>query len=324
MLKVDNLEICFEKDKKEYVAVTGISYEAASGEILGIVGESGCGKSISSLAMMGLLPKNGKVTKGTLYIDDKKYTDFSSKSMMKVRGEQVSMIFQEPMTALNPLITVGKQIEEAYVLHHKSCSRHEAYEKTLDMMKKVGLSRVEALYKDYPHQLSGGMRQRIVIAMALINEPSVVFADEPTTALDVTIQAQILRLLKKLNKEDGTSVVFISHDLGIIKELCDHIVVMYAGYIVEEGTVEQIFKHPRHPYTIGLMDSIPTAEKKGKKLYSIDGIVPGIYDRNHNACCFKDRCSRACEKCSKEVPELKKCGDHKVRCFMADETRQEV
>lgn len=322
MIKVDDLEICFSREKEQYIAVTDISYEVASGEILGIVGESGCGKSISSLAIMGLLPENGVVTNGKMTIDEEEYTDFSAKNLIEVRGQKISMIFQEPMTALNPLMIVGKQIQEAYTKYHKESSTKEAYAQTLEIMRKVGLSRVEKLYKDYPHQLSGGMRQRIVIAMALVNKPSVVIADEPTTALDVTIQAQILELLKKLNKEEGTSVVFISHNLGIIKELCDKIIVMYAGHIVEEGKLKDVFKNPLHPYTKGLMDSIPTAGKKGQRLYSIEGIVPNLYDRNHEACCFKDRCQYATEECSKSMPQMQKHKSHRVRCFYVEQ--QEV
>ncbi|MDD3212963.1 MAG: ABC transporter ATP-binding protein [Eubacteriales bacterium] len=320
MIEVRNLEVCFTRDHKDYIAVTDSSFTVQSGEILGIVGESGCGKSISSLAIMGLLPPTARVTKGSMRINDQEITDFSPKALAPLRGSTLSMIFQEPMTALNPLIPVGKQVQEVYETHHHA-SKKEAYEKTLDMMRKVGLSRVEKLYKDYPHQLSGGMRQRIVIAIALINKPEIVIADEPTTALDVTIQAQILDLLKKLNEEDHTSALFISHDLGIIRTLCSRAVIMYAGYIVEEGAVADLFQHPLHPYTRGLLDSIPTSGKKGKPLYSIEGIVPPLFARDHTGCCFKDRCTHRCDICNTQTPALTEVDGRKVRCHFPLEVK---
>jgi peptide/nickel transport system ATP-binding protein len=317
MVEVEDLEVCFTKEDKQYLAVAGTSFKIESGEVLGIVGESGCGKSITSLSMMGLLPATASVLRGKLNINGHAITPMNEKNLMPLRGGKISMIFQEPMTALNPLVTVGKQIKEAYVLHHK-VSKEVAYQKTLEMMRKVGLSRVEKLYKNYPHQLSGGMRQRIVIAMALINDPEVVIADEPTTALDVTIQAQILALLKKLNKEVGSSILFISHDLGVIKELCKRTLVMYAGYIVEDSLVSDIFKRPLHPYTKGLLDAIPTAAKKGLPLQSINGMVPSPFDRDNVSCCFKNRCTYAEDLCFKKNPDMRAFGDHKVRCHFVN------
>lgn len=318
MVEIEDLEVCFTKEHKQYTAVAGTSFKIESGEVLGIVGESGCGKSITSLAMMGLLPSSASVLKGKLNINGHAIAKMNEQSLMPLRGSKISMIFQEPMTALNPLMTVGNQIREAYILHHK-VPKKAAYEKTLEMMKKVGLSRVEKLYKDYPHQLSGGMRQRIAIAIALINDPEVVIADEPTTALDVTIQAQILSLLKKLNKEFGSSILFISHDLGVIKEICQRALVMYAGYIVEDSLVSDIFKRPLHPYTKGLLDAIPTASKKGSPLKSINGMVPNIFDRDNSSCCFKNRCTYAKDLCFKKIPEMKAFGDHRVRCHFVNE-----
>jgi len=318
MFEVKDLEVCFRKKGQDFPAVTGLSYKIDHNEILGIVGESGCGKSISSLALMGLLPKTARVTKGEMSVDGDVYTDFAPEKLAGLRGDQISMIFQEPMTALNPLFTVGRQISEAYEIHHPHASKEEAREATYEIMRKCGLPRVETLYREYPHQLSGGMRQRIVIAMALINKPEVIIADEPTTALDVTIQAQILNLLKKLNSEEGTSVVLISHDLGIIREICENVIVMYAGHVVESGNVDTIFSDPQHPYTKGLIASIPTAAKKGRKLHTIPGTVPPLYKRNHQQCCFLDRCECASQCCRNAVPELINVGTHFVRCMKAD------
>ncbi len=318
MFEVKDLEVCFRKSGGDYPAVTGLSYKIDHNEILGIVGESGCGKSISSLALMGLLPKNARVTKGEMFVDGKHYTDFSPANLAELRGDQISMIFQEPMTALNPLITVGRQISEAYEIHHPHAPKEEAREMTYEIMRKCGLPRVEQLYREYPHQLSGGMRQRIVIAMALINKPEVIIADEPTTALDVTIQAQILNLLKKLNSEEGTSVILISHDLGIIREICENVIVMYAGHVVESGNVDIIFSEPQHPYTKGLIASIPTAAKKGQKLHTIPGTVPPLYKRSQTKCCFLDRCECASQCCRNGVPDLTSVGTHFVRCFKTD------
>lgn len=315
MFEVKDLEVCFQKGGREYPAVSGLSYQIEEGEILGIVGESGCGKSISSLALMGLLPKKCRVTKGSMMIGDRCVTDFSPKQLLSLRGDDISMIFQEPMTALNPLLTIGRQIREAYEVHHPGCAKKEAYDAMIDMMRKVGLPRPEQLYRDYPHQLSGGMRQRVVIAMALINKPAVVFADEPTTALDVTIQAQILRLLQKLNQEEHTSVILISHDLGVIRKICRRVLVMYAGTVVESGMTDEILRAPMHPYTRGLAASIPTAAKKGESLYTIPGSVPDLYQRKQGQCVFYERCDMACEACRNQDVPMKEIGGRQVRCL---------
>lgn len=319
MFEVKDLEVCFQKNGKDYPAVSELSYQVEDGEILGIVGESGCGKSISSLALMGLLPKKCYVKKGEILIQGQKVTDFSPKNLRKLRGKDISMIFQEPMTALNPLLTIGKQIREAYEVHHPGCTKEESHAAMIDMMRKVGLPRPEQLQRDYPHQLSGGMRQRVVIAMALINKPAVVIADEPTTALDVTIQAQILRLLQQLNQEDHTSVVLISHDLGVIRKICSKVLVMYAGVVVEAGTADEILHAPLHPYTRGLAASIPTASKKGESLYTIPGTVPDLYQRRQGQCVFYERCGMACEECRKQNVELRDAGGRQVRCLRMTE-----
>ena len=317
MFEVRDLEASFRKNGQDYPAVTGLSYRIEHGEILGIVGESGCGKSISSLALLGLLPKNCRVTSGVMRINGEEFSDFSPEKLESLRGDDIAMIFQEPMTALNPLFTVGWQIGEAYEIHHPKATKEEVRTMTFEIMRKVGLPRVEEVFFNYPHQLSGGMRQRVVIAMALINRPEVIIADEPTTALDVTIQAQILRLLQKLNEEEGTSVILISHDLGIIREICDNVIVMYAGHVVESGNVDTIFADPQHPYTRGLIASIPSMAKKGEKLHTIRGTVPDLYLRNSRCCCFADRCDHASDRCRNSVPEMTDIGTHHVRCYLA-------
>lgn len=316
MLKVEKLKIEFVEDKKIYTAVKDLSFNIAKGEILGVVGESGCGKSITALSIIKLLPSMARIADGKVELNGKNISSLSEEEIVKIRGENVSMIFQEPMTALNPLITVGKQIEEALTIH-TDMSKEKALELTLDMMSKVGLSNSEKLYKDYPHQLSGGMRQRIMIAMALINKPELLIADEPTTALDVTIQAQILELIKKLNKDFGTAVMFISHDLGIIKQICSRVVVMYAGYKVEEGTVDEVFLKPLHPYTKGLIAAIPSIALKGKELFNIKGFVPNLKNRRETGCPFADRCTEAVKNCFNERPTVYEHGKRKVMCFKA-------
>lgn len=312
-LRVTDLTVEIKTEDRSYRALDNITFHAKPGEMVALVGESGCGKSLSSLALMGLLPKAAKVTGGSICLGDTDLLTLSEEEMCKRRGADISMIFQEPMTALNPLMTVGKQIEEAYLLHHPG-EKAAAREKTREMMKKVGLSRVEKLYHEYPHQLSGGMKQRIVIAMALINHPRLIVADEPTTALDVTIQYQILELLRELNQEFQSTILFISHDLGVVKELCSRIIVMYAGRIVEEGETEAILRRPIHPYTKGLLESIATPQKKGTVLYNIPGIVEPLAKRNPAGCGFVKRCPIAGEECLVKCPSLQTIEGRTVRC----------
>ena len=250
MLNVENLVIHYETDEEVVEAVNNISFSLKKGEVLGLVGETGAGKTTTALGIMGLLPaKVGHVIQGKIELDGENLFDKSEKEMRKIRGKKISMIFQDPMTALNPVKTVGDQIAEV-VLLHSHCSKAEALKRAQDMLAMVGI--VPERYKDYPHQFSGGMKQRIVIAIALACEPELLIADEPTTALDVTIQAQILDMMRKLQKEQGTSMILITHDLGVVAEMCDHCAVMYAGELVEYGTVEEIFDHPKHPYTQAL------------------------------------------------------------------------
>jgi peptide/nickel transport system ATP-binding protein len=318
LLAMQDVEVAFSVGKKSYPALQGISFQVRGKEVLGIVGESGCGKSLTSLSVMGLLPGTAKITKGKIVLGDSDVTHLTAEAWCQIRGQQISMIFQDPMTALNPLVPIGKQIEET-VRIHSAISKNEAKQRTLEMMTKVGLSRVEQLYHEYPHQLSGGMRQRVMIAMALICEPQLLIADEPTTALDVTIQAQILDLLRDMNQTTGTAIIFISHDLGVIREVCDRVIVMYAGYIVEDAPVAELLEAPKHPYTLGLLQSIPDIEKRGQPLYTISGRVPAITERSAG-CPFVGRCSSASPTCERSVPGLTPVSDtHRVRCHLYSE-----
>ena len=267
MLNVENLVIHYETDEEVVEAVNNISFSLKKGEVLGLVGETGAGKTTTALGIMGLLPtKVGHVIQGKIELDGENLFDKSEKEMRKIRGKKISMIFQDPMTALNPVKTVGDQIAEVVLLHNH-CSKAEALKRAQDMLAMVGI--VPERYKDYPHQFSGGMKQRIVIAIALACEPELLIADEPTTALDVTIQAQILDMMRNLQKEHGTSMILITHDLGVVAEMCDHCAVMYAGELVEYGTVEEIFDNPKHPYTQALYQSIPSLDKDVKRLHVV-------------------------------------------------------
>lgn len=317
LLKVEALETIFFTDSGEIPAVDHIDFSLKEGEILGIVGESGCGKSVTSLSIMGLLPSPpGKITGGKILLDNKDLTKLSEKEMRKVRGKDIAMIFQEPMTSLNPLFTIGNQLTEAILIHHKNWKKKQANARAVKMMKLVGLPRAEELLKEYPHQLSGGMRQRVMIAMALVCDPKVLIADEPTTALDVTIQAQILQLMKELNKRLKTAVMLITHDLGIVAETCERVIVMYSGQVVEEGPVDVIFKDPQHPYTQGLIQSVPDMRHKKDRLYSITGSVPKPGSIKVG-CRFAARCEFATKKCIEASPKLYQTSDaHKTRCFL--------
>lgn len=319
LLQVRELETTFFTDDGAIPAVDHISFSLKEGEILGIVGESGCGKSVTSLSIMGLVPSPpGKITSGEILLDSKDLTKLSQKEMRKIRGQEIAMIFQEPMTSLNPLFTIGNQLTEAILIHHKSWSKKKASARAVEMMKLVGLPRAEELLKEYPHQLSGGMRQRVMIAMALVCDPKILIADEPTTALDVTIQAQILQLIKDLNVRLNTAVMLITHDLGVVAETCERVIVMYNGQIVEEGPVKVIFKNPEHPYTKGLINSVPDMRYKKQRLFSISGNVPkpGTVKQG---CRFAARCEFAFDRCSQENPELYQTAEqHKTRCFLKE------
>ncbi len=315
ILKVNNLKVYFVTEGKESHAVDGVDFEVKKGEILGIVGESGCGKSVTSLSIMRLVKcPPGKIVDGEILLEGKDILKYSDKEMRDIKGKEVSMIFQEPMTSLNPAYTIGNQLVET-LLSHEKITRREAKEIVLDMLKKVMISRPEQIMKSFPHELSGGMRQRIMIAMALLCKPKLLIADEPTTALDVTIQAQILELLKKLQEETQTAIMLITHDLGVIAEVAQHVVVMYAGKIVEDASVGEIFDHPMHPYTVGLQNSTPKIEYQGEKLETIEGYVPNM-TKEVKGCAFKTRCPYAMKICGEQVPELKEVSPgHKVRCF---------
>ena len=321
LLEVKDLETTFFTEDGRVPAVDHIDFHIHEGEILGIVGESGCGKSVTSLSIMGLVPSPpGKITSGEILLGEIDLTKQTEKQMRKIRGKEVAMIFQEPMTSLNPLYTIGNQLIEAILLHNKKMKKKEAAGKAIEMMKLVGLPRAEELMKDYPHQLSGGMRQRVMIAMALLCNPKLLIADEPTTALDVTIQSQILKLMKELNNQFKTAVLLITHDLGVVAEVCERVVVMYAGQIVEEAPVEEIFKNPQHPYTKGLLQSVPDMRYKKETLYSIKGNVPKP-GSIQMGCRFAPRCEYATERCMTENPSLYEVSQtivHKSRCFLQE------
>jgi peptide/nickel transport system ATP-binding protein len=317
ILQIKDLKVSFQSGKRYVPAVDGISFELKDGEILGIVGESGSGKSVTSLTAMGLIPSPpGKVETGEIIFDGKDLTHFSEKEWRKIRGNQISMIFQEPMTSLNPLFTVGNQLMEAIRLH-TDLSKGEANSRSIELLKLVGIPRAEGILKEYPHQLSGGMRQRVMIAMAMACNPKLLIADEPTTALDVTIQSQILALMKDLNKKTNTSIILITHDLGVVAEICERVIVMYCGQIVEQGDVRTILKNPKHPYTKGLLKSIPDLRGKKDRLYSIPGSVP-TPGTIHQGCRFAARCSEVFDQCHKQTPDLYKTekAGHEVRCFL--------
>ena len=320
-VEFDNLHTYFFTDTGVVKSVDGVSFDVPVGKTVGVVGESGCGKSVTSLSLMQLLQRpQGQVVEGEIRLNlgDKAYdiTKTPNEKMQALRGNYVSMIFQEPMTSLNPVFRIGAQIDEVIELHegaHKT--KEEGKARTIEILETVGIANSEGVYMMYPHELSGGMRQRVMIAMALGCNPKIIIADEPTTALDVTIQAQILDLLRQLKDKINSSIMLITHDLGVIAEMADYVVVMYAGRIVEKGTAEEIFAHPCHPYTIGLMASKPVVGKKVDKLYSIPGKVPNPVDMP-DYCYFKDRCEMQLDCCKGEYPcEISVSPTHKVSCY---------
>ena len=315
LLQINNLTTEFDTDEGRVRAVDDVSFSTETGRTLGIVGESGCGKSVTALSIMRLLPQPmGQIVAGSVLFQGSELTQLSIEEMEKVRGARIGMVFQEPMTALNPVHTIGRQLTEVLLLH-KSLTAQGATRAGIDILDRVGIPSPDIRMGEYPHQLSGGMRQRVVIAMALACEPELLIADEPTTALDVTIQAQILELIGELQKDIGMSVVMITHDLGVIAETCDDVVVMYAGKVVEQANVFEIFERPSHPYTQGLMASIPTLETPPKsRLSVIEGIVPGLLDLP-KGCRFQNRCPFSEAKCSAESPKIEQISDsHRVRC----------
>ena len=331
IIEIDNLKTCFFTDNGTVMSVNGVSFSIPKNKIVGVVGESGCGKSVTSLSIMQLVQSpQGQIVDGQIkfnyeelgYYEDgtKKAYDITKmplKEIHKIRGKDITMIFQEPMTSLNPVFTIGYQLDEVSFIHNKEITKEEAKKHSIDMLNKVGISMPEHVYDSYPHELSGGMRQRVMIAMALAGNPKLIIADEPTTALDVTIQAQILELLKDLQKEQGCSIMLITHDLGVIAEMADEVVVMYAGRVIEKGTSKEIFHNPLHPYTIGLQKSKPLiTSNSNEPLYSIPGQVPSLINLP-NSCYFKNRCNKCIAKCTGEYPKLIKVSDsHYVACYL--------
>jgi oligopeptide/dipeptide ABC transporter ATP-binding protein len=316
LLEVKDLVTAFQTDNGEIKAVDGVSFSIRRGRTLGVVGESGCGKSVTALSIIRLLPRPmGRILGGEILFDGRDLTKLPLDDLRKVRGKEIGMIFQEPMTALNPVHTIGRQLSEILHLHEK-LSAEEARKRCIELLQRVGIPSPEIRLREYPHQLSGGMRQRVVIAIALACSPKLVIADEPTTALDVTIQAQILNLMQDLQDEMGMAIMFITHDLGVIAELCDEVVVMYAGRVAEIGTVEQIFNNPTHPYTRGLLESIPTLESERKsRLKTIRGMVPALHEMP-SGCRFQNRCPFAVDACGLSQPPLEEIEPgHYAACF---------
>lgn len=326
ILEVENLVVKFNTLEGTVNAVNGVSFAAEAGKTLGIVGESGCGKSVSVLSIMGLIPDPpGKIETGRIQFQGKDLLALDTKAMEKVRGARIGMVFQDPMTSLNPVLTIGSQISEAMILH-QGISREEARRKSLELLSLMGIPNPEERFDDFPHQFSGGMRQRVMIAMALSCSPDILIADEPTTALDVTIQAQILELTKRLQYELGMGIIWITHDLGVIAELADRVVVMYAGYVVEEADVFDLYKHPRHPYTLALLDSLPSVDRSRahERLATIPGSPPdGI--AIFAGCPLAPRCRFAVDRCLHENPGLEWVGsEHKAACWVDTKTGKEL
>jgi oligopeptide/dipeptide ABC transporter ATP-binding protein len=323
LLEVDRLQTVFHTDEGEIVAVDEVSFQIKPGETIGVVGESGSGKSVTSLSVIRLLGAKGRIAKGEIRFDGIDLAKLSEAELRRIRGREIAMVFQEPMSSLNPVLTIGDQIVEA-IRRHTSLSRKEANRHAIDMLWKVGIPRAEAVMNVYPHTLSGGMRQRVMIAIALSCTPRLLIADEPTTALDVTIQAQILELMKRIRDDSGAAIMLITHDLGVVAEMADKVVVMYAGQIVEEADVFTLFREPLHPYTQGLLHSLPRLEEDvgEERLYAIPGAVPSP-ERMPQGCRFHPRCAAATERCRREQPQLEPIGPHhQVRCWEAFGSRQ--
>lgn len=317
LLEVKNLKTFFQVEAGTVKAVNDVSFSIRKGETVCVVGESGCGKSITSMSIMRLIAGNGKIEGGEILYNGKDLLKISENEMCQIRGKDIAMIFQEPMSSLNPVLTVGFQVMESLMVH-EGMNKKQAKEKSISLLREVGIPRADEIVNSYPHELSGGMRQRVMIAMALACNPKVLIADEPTTALDVTIQAQILDLMKGLQKKHNTATLLITHDLGVVAEMADYVVVMYAGKVIEEAPVLEIFKSTKHPYTLGLLKSKPSITERKAELYAIPGQVPnpiGIKD----SCYFCERCEHCMDICRTTVPKLKDVGNgHKVACWLFD------
>ncbi|QNG59589.1 ABC transporter ATP-binding protein [Bacillus sp. PAMC26568] len=324
LLEVKNLKTYFYKKKQAVPAVDGVDLKIHKGETVALVGESGSGKSITSLSIMGLVPSpGGKIVDGEILLNGKDLVKLPEKDLCKVRGNDISMIFQEPMTSLNPVLTIGDQVTEV-LMYHQKLPKNQAVKKAIELLRLVGFSRADEIINDYPHRLSGGMRQRVMIAIAMSCNPKLLIADEPTTALDVTIQAQILDLMKDVSRKFDTSILLITHDLGVVSEIAERVVVMYCGQVVEEASVDDLFIEPLHPYTQGLIASIPSIEGDIEKLNSIPGNVPAP-DNLPVGCRFAPRCPKAFDRCFSEQPDLTLKSAHRsVRCFLYDDEEAEV
>lgn len=322
VLEVQNMDVQIKSNGKILSITEDVSFNIKKGETVGIVGESGCGKSITALSIMGLLPENASVGAGKIVLNDKSLLDLDPHAYRKLRGKEMSMIFQDPMTSLNPVYTIGFQMAELLKVHTK-LPKKKYKEKVIELLRLVGIPRPDEVANDYPHQLSGGMRQRVMIAMGLACDPGLLIADEPTTALDVTIQAQILELMKNLQKDLHMSILFITHDLGVVAEMCDRVVVMYAGQVVEEADVETLFESPKHPYTQGLMKSTPKLGEHKEKLHSIEGTVPQIGEMP-KGCRFADRCPKVMDRCFNEAPPVFHTKDASTsRCWLYENVEKE-
>ena len=317
ILKIRGLKTQFFTSKGVVPAVDGVDITVRAGEAVGLVGESGCGKSMTAMSVMQLLQHPGRVVDGEILLKGENLLKKTPRQMCDIRGNEISMIFQEPMTSLNPVYTIGKQVMEA-VRQHQDVSKEEAKKIAIDIFKRIGIPEPEKRFYSYPHQLSGGLRQRVMIGMAMVCNPALMICDEPTTALDVTIEAQILYLIKEMQKEKGTAVVMITHNLGVVAESCDYVYVMYACKIMEEASVYEIFEHPTHPYTYGLLNSIPKTTEVKDHLFTIRGLVPNLLSLP-KGCRFCTRCDKAMKICTEYEPDLYDIGDgHKVRCFLAN------
>lgn len=317
ILELQGLKTHFFTKHGEVPAVDGIDITVPKGKIIGIVGESGCGKSVTATSIMHLIEKPGRIVDGKVLFDGKDITYASAKEINKLRGDRMTMIFQEPMTSLNPVYTVGKQVSEAILLH-QHVTPEEAKKMTIDIFAQVGIPEPEKRFNSYPHQLSGGLRQRVMIGMAMVCKPDLMIADEPTTALDVTIEAQILHLMREMQQKSGASIIMITHNLGVVAELCDEVYVMYAGKVMEHAEIHELFKNPSHPYTFGLLNSIPDTQGTKDRLYTIRGMVPNLL-KLPQGCRFCPRCDKAMKICMLKEPELQTLSDgHEVRCHLFD------
>ena len=322
VLEIRGLNSYFFTEKGVAPAVDGLDLDIPKGKIIGLVGESGCGKSMTAKSIMGLLKYPGRVAGGSIRFEDQDLTRLSDKELRKICGNDISMIFQEPMTSLNPVLKVGRQVRETLLVHNPAMSKAEAKRRVVEMFQRVGIPEAEKRYDCYPHELSGGLRQRVMIAMAMVCKPKLLIADEPTTALDVTIEAQILRLMKELRDETGMSVLIITHNMGVVAEICDYVYVMYAGKIMEQAETFELFDHTMHPYTRGLLDSIPRIGQNAERLHTIPGVVPNLLHLPQG-CPFSNRCEYATDHCRTEKAQLHPVApDHQVRCFRCEEEHQ--